>query len=274
MNITERFRPKVVKDIIGNPKAIMRATECLSSKKPCILYGSAGIGKTTFVYAYANENHYRVVEKNASDERRKEEMSSFIRQTCANTFVPTIFLLDEVDGAEDFKQIELCVKSALNTIVLIANDIYKLPKTLQNLCEQIRFYEPSVSEVVNVIKKIEVITGRKANYTNVSHDVRNSILRAFYSGDKYESENDTEIVEDLFKNGKTSKLNDDHLIWLLDNGCENYKGRSLYEFYQMLATVESTGKFEALKIAGKSKGNVTYPRYIKRAKVLKGKTNE
>jgi hypothetical protein len=269
-NLLEDFRPKNTSEIVGNETAIQRVKAAINTKKPCIIYGDSGIGKTTTVYAIANELGFKVVEKNASDERREEEMRGFLRQIQSNTFVPTIFLLDEVDGADDFSIIEECLQLTMHPLVLIANDYYKLPYKVRSLAEQIRYYNPSLANVVQVIKRIELATGRKADYTRVSTDVRNSILCAFYLGEKYNSKTDQEIVEDFFTKGDITNLNSDHYLWLLDNGEENYKGHALYTFYKLLAVADLTNRFESLKNYKKSKGIVTYPRFIKRLSVLKG----
>jgi hypothetical protein len=269
-NLIEDFRPKKMSELVGNENAVNRVTACITAQRPCIICGEAGIGKTSSVYVIANECGYKIVEKNASDERRKEEMQSFLRQLQSKTFVKTIFLLDEVDGVDDFTIVEECLREAKNPLVLIVNDYYKLPYKVRNLAEQIKYYNPQISAVVSVIKRIEKATGRKADYSRVTCDIRNSILRAFYSGERYHSQTDQEIVEDFFSKNDITNLNENHFIWLLDNGEENYKGRSLYTFFKLLAVADQTNRFDALKAMGRGKGTVLYPRYIKRVNVLRG----
>lgn len=272
MSLTEQFRPRKLDDLIGNPTSIKHFAKCIETAKPCILYGPPGVGKTSLVLAYAKEKGYKVHELNASDQRRSEDMESIIRQVASNLFVPTIFLLDEIDGAEDFKALEDCVNNAKNPLVLICNDLYKVQrksKKLTQICETIKFNHPWVSQISKLIERIEKETGKKADYTNISNDVRNSILCAFYGGEKCQTIDDFKTVTNFFQKGDVSQLNEKHLYWLLDNGHENFKGRKLYNFYKLLELVSVTGRFQPLRQFSEGKGQVQYPRYLKRNSIFK-----
>lgn len=275
--LVERFRPKKLDDLIGNPTAIKKLVKCVNESKPCILQGPPGIGKTSAVFALANEKGYKVIEVNASDQRKSEDMERIIRQVASNVFFPTIFLLDEIDGAEDFKSIEACVNNAKNPLVLICNDFYKVQrksKKLTQVCEIIKFNRPWQSQISKLIERIAKETGRKADYTNVSNDVRNSILCAFYGGQKNMSQDDFKTITNFFTKGDTSQLEEKHLIWLLDNAHENFKGKKLYNFYQALELVSRTGRFEILKQFSEGRGRTEYPRYLKRRSILRRKEKE
>lgn len=271
-DLTERFRPKKLSDLIGNPRAIKRLVKAVKEKKPCIVHGPPGVGKTSAVYALANEKNYKVQEYNASDKRKAEDMERVIRQVSSNTFVPTIFLLDEIDGAESFKSIEKCVNNTKNPLVLICNDFYKVQrraKKLTQVCETIQFRRPWISQVSKLIERIEKATGKKADYSNISNDVRNSILCAFYGGQKNIANDDFKIMKNYFQKGETLKLESKHMLWLLDNGHENFKGKKLYVFYRILNLVSVTNKFSPLKQFVSGRSMVHYPRYLKRKKLFK-----
>lgn len=272
MSLTEIFRPKTESDLVGNVKAIKKVKECLKSKRVFILHGDPGIGKTSAVHALARDLGMKVYERNASDRRKKEDMKSFLRQLSSKPFVPTVFLLDEIDGAESFKIIEKCIKNAQNPLALICNNFYKIPRRVTQLCERIRFYNPRINEVSAVIQRIEKETGMKADHSRLSHDIRNSINNAFFGGKRYNSENNYEIIKDAFR-GKIKDLNRNHFIWLLDNAPNFHRGRSLHTFLQMLAVADRIERFEPITTTKSSfgSGKVEYPRYIKRARILKRK---
>jgi len=244
----------------------------METHKPCILHGPPGVGKTSTVYAYAKEKGLKVQELNASDQRKQDDVKHIIRQVSSNLFFPTIFLLDEIDGAEDFKAIEECASNAKNPLVLVCNDLYKVQrksKKLTQICETIKYNHPWVSQISKLVARIEKETGKKADYTNISNDVRNSILCAFYGGEKTQVIDDFKTVTNYFQKGDITQLTDKHLIWLLDNGHEAFKGKKLYRFYAFLSVVSTTKRLQPLKQFKEGKGFVTYPRYLKRSSIFK-----
>ena len=282
MSLTEIFRPTTRAELIGNSKAVAKLEECILSNRVCILYGDAGLGKTSAVGVIAHDLGWQTREWNASDSRKKEDFIQIIRELKNRSFSPTIFILDEIDGAVkkkddakdkviDYNSIAECLKNTHSPLVLICNDLYQVPKPVTDLCEKIRFYPPTVAEVSQVIRRIEQASGMKADYSRISHDIRNSILNCFYGSSSYHSQTIFEEVEEYFKSGNTKQLTSDHYIWLLDNGCTQFKGRKMFEFYNLLDVCDRIGNFKPLSIMKGGKETVEYPRFIKRAKVLRGK---
>lgn len=276
MSITEKFRPKHVSDLVGNSKAISKVEDCILNSKVVLIYGPPGTGKTSCVHAIANDIGFKVREWNASDSRKKEDFEKIKREVESHPFNPTVYVLDEIDGAEhkkdekqEFNGIVECIKNTRNPLVLICNDEFKIPKRVKELCERIRFYEPYVSDVTKVIHRIEQETGMKADYSKVSKDVRNSILSAFFGTDRYSDKNVFEIMTDFFKSGDITKLTEDHFIWLIDNGCHQFKGRKLYNFYILLEVCDRLNNFTPLKMFYGGKEKVEYPRYFRRLKALR-----
>lgn len=280
MSLPEQFRPKLRTELVGNKKAIDKVEDCILSYKTCLITGQAGIGKTTAVFVIANEIGYKVREWNASDSRKKGDFENILRELKSKTFTPTIFLLDEIDGLSDEKEkgvrfnpftaLEECIKSTTAPLVLICNDLYKIPKTVTQLCELIRFYPPYTNEVSEVIKRISLATGKKADYSRINSDVRNSIINAFYNSEKYQTLTVYDEIEALFKKGETKQLNPDYYIWLIDNAPSQTTGRKLFTFYQLLNVCDKLNNFTPLKsLAFGYKAKIEYPRFIKRVQILK-----
>jgi replication factor C large subunit len=101
----EKYRPHRLAQLVGNEEAKVELYRWLEGwkpgAKPILLVGPPGVGKTTAIYALAEELGYRVMELNASDFRTKERLSRILSPMTetANLFgeKPLIFL-DEVDG--------------------------------------------------------------------------------------------------------------------------------------------------------------------------------
>ncbi|RLF72977.1 MAG: replication factor C large subunit [Thermoplasmata archaeon] len=160
----EKYRPRRLQDVVGNPKALRELRKWAESfkggrpKKPgVILYGPPGVGKTSAALALAEEYEWVPIELNASDARNMEAIRRVAtRGSMTETFSQTgefmrssegrrkIIILDEVDnlyeggakgaGGEDLSDrggkraiLEL-LKLSHHPVVLICNDLYGLTR--------------------------------------------------------------------------------------------------------------------------------------------------
>ncbi|GBC68758.1 hypothetical protein HRbin01_00443 [archaeon HR01] len=169
---TEKYRPKRISEIVGNKAAVESFLKWMSgwetgrpSKKAALLYGPAGVGKTSTVYAYASERGYDVVEVNASDTRTKDKIESIIGSASQFSTIEgsrkKIILVDEVDGVDtkaDSGGISALVKVVSETripIVLVANDPWdQRLAPLREKCEMIKYTRIHKASIASHIKKI------------------------------------------------------------------------------------------------------------------------
>jgi len=168
---TVKYKPKTLKEVVGNKEAIQKFVEWIKSwekgipsKRAAFLYGPPGVGKTVTVEALANDFKMELVEKNASDYRTEEAVKRFagLASQYGSLFGSRrIILLDELDGLTGtadkggVKAITEIVQTAQCPIVLIANNAFD-PRfaSLRNHCLVIEFKKPSTTEVLRHLKAI------------------------------------------------------------------------------------------------------------------------
>lgn len=174
MNWTEKYRPNFLKEVVGNKQSISKFKNWMNeflngkTKKVALLYGPTGVGKTSSVYAIANEFDFDVIELNASDQRNYQMIKRIAGSAVENYSINQknkIILFDEADnlyGTSDkngVRGIREILKRSIYPVVLTANDIKKVPKDVRNLCTSIKFDILKDSEVLFVLKNICIYEG-------------------------------------------------------------------------------------------------------------------
>lgn len=268
--LTEKYRPKTKKELVGNKRAIDIVERCIESGKPCLLHGEPGVGKTSTVYALANDLGYAVQEINASDHRKRDDMEQLLARVRTKGFRKHLYLLDEVDGMSDWVGVRKIITYSVNPIMLIANDAWKIPKKIRDLCTEAKFYTPRPRQVLDRLKKIAEQEGREVDYSKTGEDVRSSINAVFYGGDTRKSENRFNIIDNVLR-GRSSvdKLEEDDLIWILDNIHNYYSGANIVKAFNILALASRTKNLDILQHLPKGSGKVEYPRYFRKVKVAR-----
>ena len=117
--LSERFRPRRLKDVAGNPAAITALRRWAAGWAPgaslprhraALLEGRAGVGKTTAAWALAEDEGWSVVEMNASEARNRDAIERIAGRAALTSgfgstgeyIAPraggrTLILLDEAD---------------------------------------------------------------------------------------------------------------------------------------------------------------------------------
>jgi replication factor C large subunit len=181
----EKYRPKTEKEVRGFTTNIKKIKDFIinfetklktgkklrSPEKAILLEGPPGIGKTTVVYALANDLGYSVVEMNASDVRTEKTIMEHLQESISSTdlmsfIVPKqekrkkLILIDEVDGISGqsdrggVKAIISLIKITKNPIVMTCN-----------------FYSPKFQGLYEASTKIQCKSLRKPSILNLLKEI-------------------------------------------------------------------------------------------------------
>ena len=168
----EKYRPRRIEDVAGNPDAKKRFAAWLNSwmrgrpsKKAALLYGPPGTGKTSIVHAAAHEYGLGLVEVNASDVRSSSALMRRVYRAATEGSLTgargKIILLDEIDGinpredAGGLETIRRIIEVSRFPVALTANDPWDPRlRSLRDLCEMIEFRKLGKRDVVAVLRRI------------------------------------------------------------------------------------------------------------------------
>ncbi|MDH7510490.1 MAG: replication factor C large subunit [Methanolinea sp.] len=152
MDWAEKYRPAHLDEIVGNTAVLHQvldwARDWTFGKKPLILYGKPGTGKTTSAHALANDMGWEAIELNASDQRTRaviEKVAGSGSTTASFSGKKRLVIIDEADnlhGTADrggARAILELLRVARQPVILIANDLYAVPGEIRNRCEALQF---------------------------------------------------------------------------------------------------------------------------------------
>lgn len=170
INWVEKYRPQTLSQIVGHPTAVEELRRWAQSwlhgvpkDRAITLYGRAGTGKTSSVYALANDMKWEITELNASDQRTAAIIEKIVgsgSQMQTISGAKRLIILDEADnihGTADRggeKAIIGLIKKTNHPIVLIANELYDMSFALRSSCRLIQFRSVSASSIISVLRKI------------------------------------------------------------------------------------------------------------------------
>ncbi len=180
----QKYLPSSPDDLIGQEKAILQLRNFLQQKKKkaVLLYGPPGCGKTSSVYALAEELNFEVLEINASDARNQAAITELLgaaSQQMSLFAKSKLILVDEIDGVSGTKDrggipalLKILDKTAF-PVVMTANDIsHKKFKGLRKLAEMIEYELLDHTVAYEVLSRIV-----KKENIDVEEDALKSLAR-------------------------------------------------------------------------------------------------
>ena len=200
---SEKYRPKLVKNVVGNFKdKILKHIQNPEAIPNFLLYSKApGSGKTTLSKAIINELGCDYLIINSSDDRKidtvREKVKNFALTQSSKLGKKRCVFLDEFDGMLSASQNAL--RNVMETyasnvfFLLTCNNINKVIEPIQSRCISIPFAYPDKSEIYTYLEKICV--EEKMDYTE---DGINKLINKNYPSIR----NCVLALQDLWTQGK------------------------------------------------------------------------
>ncbi len=166
-----KYRPKRLEDYVDQEEAktilvswIREWLKKTPSRKAALLYGPPGTGKTSLVEAIANEFNMDIIEMNASDFRRREDIERVAIRAATQyslTGRRKIILLDEIDGLSGnadkggVEAILRLITVTIHPVVMTANNPWHNNlRDLRNNTLMVQFRKLKQTDVIKLLKKI------------------------------------------------------------------------------------------------------------------------
>ncbi|MEM2956376.1 MAG: replication factor C large subunit [Candidatus Pacearchaeota archaeon] len=270
MLFTEIYRPKSLSQIIGQREAVRKLLIAIKNKRPVLIYGPVGTGKTSSVHAIANDFNFELIELNASDLRTKEQINLIVKRALEQQSLfakEKIILIDELEGISGTRD-RGCI-NALNTLltiksplILITSDPYEPKlKEIRKKVEIIKFEKLLPEDIVRILQEIckkEKIDIQQQDLKKLAlmadGDARAAIndLQAFAGDIKGLGQREKEIsifnaLKVIFKSNTFSVLNafenvdmepQDIILWIDENLPLEYKNEELTKAYDYLSKAD------------------------------------
>lgn len=146
----EKYKPKKLEEVIGNKTAV-EAIKNFDWKKPLLLYGGLGVGKTALIEAIAGEINFDIIEL---DESNMEQASS-IAETSSLYGRKKLVVVDNVDKISDIKKVAYLLEVTKNPTILTTTDPKsKRLKTIKTMCFEVQLRRQQSVTIANYLEEI------------------------------------------------------------------------------------------------------------------------
>ncbi len=190
MLLTNKYTPKSIDGMIGNDEQRERINKWIlnwlagSRRRPILIYGPPGVGKTSVAYALKGEHDLELIEMNASELRNRARVEHVIKSaTLAGTLTgkKKIILIDDVDifaGRKDSGgpgAVASILRETTCPIILTSTDAWnKKISTIRSECELIEMKKVNKFAIKKLLEKIVKEEGIKINAKEISEIAENA----------------------------------------------------------------------------------------------------
>lgn len=168
-----KYRPRRLNEFVNQEEAVEKIKVWIKEwfsgkpeKKAALFYGPPGSGKTSIVEALCREYGFQLIEMNASDYRREQDIEKVAKLASAQRGLfagRRIILLDEIDGlalaggadAGAIEAIVELIETTKNPVIMTSNNPWDLTfRPLRDHSVMIEFKRLSKSDVLEVLRRI------------------------------------------------------------------------------------------------------------------------
>ncbi|MDD5172050.1 MAG: replication factor C large subunit [Candidatus ainarchaeum sp.] len=219
MLFTVKYAPKKLDDIIGNPEKVEHAKQWMlhwlakKARKPLLIWGPPGTGKTSLAYALKDQFDLDLIEMNASELRNRDRVERVVGGTALASSLfgrAKLILIDDADvlaGRKDSggsTAIKNFLADAPCPIIVTATDIWdKSFSSIRSECEIVDFKKINK---LSVRKRLEHVA--KAEKLAVSSEALDQIAERA-EGDMRAALNDLQAM------GPTSRTHDKDIFQIV-----------------------------------------------------------
>jgi len=274
---TEIHKPKNSSEIVQHTQEAEHIKHLIKNKYPALIHGPTGTGKTSSIYAIANELGHEVIEINASCIRNKEKIKTIIGSASKQSSLfnkKRIILIDEIDclsGRKDrgaIPELSKVLEASAHPIIFTAFNPYDLKlRPIRKKTTLVEFKPIETNQITKKLKEIcqkENIKYKEETLKSIArksgNDLRAAIndLQSLRQKDKIsekviENERDTKKEIDsclrlIFKSNtcknvinsiqQTDMKLDEAFLWIDENLPREYSGRDLKEAYNAISKAD------------------------------------
>ena len=269
--LLNKYKPKSLRDIIGQDLAISKLRKAVNEKKAVLIYGVPGVGKSSSIYTLAHNLNYEIIEINASNFRNKEQINETVGSSSRQQSLFSkgkIILIDEIDGLNRddrgaIQEIISIIKDSGHPIIIIGNEISDPKfKDLRKNCELIQFERLNYLNVMKILKNIlnnenkqvdeEHLKKIAVNSKGDARSAINDLELLMISNDEISLRDKKETILNALKNIFKTKSQDEILksielldenrdevfLWLEENIPYEYKNEILRDAYDYLSKAD------------------------------------
>ncbi len=195
----EKYKPKRFDEFLGNKKVIEYLRR-YNWKKPLLIYGHSGVGKSVLVELIAVEFDFDLVE--ITDDNLENSIAS--SQTFSLHGKRKLIFIDDVDMIGNIKKVTDLLKKTISPTVLTTSDYNsKRLSTIKKLCEKINIRMQTSASIAKFLERICMKEGisvdrdvLKKISDNAHGDIRSAVidLETVAKGRKKITEEDLSII--------------------------------------------------------------------------------